>query len=90
MLIARPLDGDATRAWSRDRVPDGADLGGVLGLALLAAVFATRGSLATSRMIVDRLRPALLIAATALGMGAIAAFGIPVHQRWPRRAKRSR
>jgi EmrB/QacA subfamily drug resistance transporter len=80
--VSRSLEGVASGVNNAIR-----ELGCVLGVALLAAVFATRGSFATVRTLVDGLRPALLISATALGMGAVAALGIPAHQRSTGRTK---
>jgi EmrB/QacA subfamily drug resistance transporter len=53
------------------------ELGGVLGVAVLAAVFANRGGYDTPNSFVDGYTPALLFAAAALLIGAAAALLVP-------------
>ena len=56
------------------------ELGGVLGVAVLAAVFASRGGYRTGYTFVAGMNPALLIGAAAVAVGAAAAFAIPRDQ----------
>ncbi len=53
------------------------ELGGVLGVAVLAAVFASRGGYRTGHIFVAGMNPALLIGAVVVAAGAAAAFAIP-------------
>ena len=53
------------------------ELGGVLGVAVLAAVFASRGGYRTGHAFVAGMNPALLIGAVVVAAGAAAAFAIP-------------
>jgi EmrB/QacA subfamily drug resistance transporter len=57
------------------------ELGGVFGVAVLAAVFARQGSFASPQAFVDGLVPAVLIGAVVVGIGAAAAFAIPRARR---------
>src|SRR6266705_1177029 len=50
------------------------ELGGVFGVAVLAAVFATYGSYATGQAYVDGLIPAMRVGAVVVGIGAVAAL----------------
>ncbi len=60
------------------------ELGGVFGVAVLAAVFSGVGGYATSESFVDGMNAAVYIGAIVVGLGAIAAFAIP---GGPRRAE---
>ncbi len=53
------------------------ELGGVLGVAVLASVFASRGGYASPQAFTDGLTPALWIGAGVLALGAVAALSIP-------------
>ncbi len=53
------------------------EVGGVLGIAVLATVFSGAGSYATPQSFVDGLTPAVFVAAAVLALGAIAALAIP-------------
>ena len=53
------------------------ELGGVFGVAVLAAVFARQGSFASPQAFVDGMVPAVLIGAAVVAFGAVAAFAIP-------------
>ncbi len=53
------------------------ELGGVFGVAVLAAVFARSGSFASPQAFVDGMVPAVLIGAVFVAVGAVAAFAIP-------------
>jgi len=57
------------------------EIGGVLGIALLAAVFSARGSYATPSAFVDGFVPALTIGAITVVIGAAAALLIPPRHR---------
>jgi EmrB/QacA subfamily drug resistance transporter len=52
------------------------ELGGVFGVAVLAAVFAAKGSYASGQEFVDGMNPAVLIGAALVALGAVAAFAI--------------
>jgi EmrB/QacA subfamily drug resistance transporter len=52
------------------------ELGGVFGVAVLAAVFAANGSYHTGQQFVDGMNPAVMIGAALVAIGAIAAFAI--------------
>jgi EmrB/QacA subfamily drug resistance transporter len=53
------------------------ELGGVFGVAVLASVFASRGSYTSGETFVNGLTPALSIGAAVVGVGAVAALFIP-------------
>jgi hypothetical protein len=57
------------------------ELGGVFGVAVLAAVFARQGSFASPQAFVDGMVPAVLIGSVVVGFGAVAAFAIPRRRR---------
>jgi len=57
------------------------ELGGVFGVAVLAAVFARGGSFASPQSFVDGMTPAVLIGAVFVAVGAIVAFAIPRARR---------
>jgi len=57
------------------------ELGGVFGVAVLAAVFARAGSFASPQAFVDGLVPAVLMGAVLVALGAVAAFAIPRTRR---------
>ena len=57
------------------------ELGGVFGVAVLAAVFAHQGGYATGESYVDGMSPALLLGAAVVALGALAAFAIPGRRR---------
>jgi EmrB/QacA subfamily drug resistance transporter len=52
------------------------ELGGVFGVAVLAAVFTANGSYASGQEFVDGMNPAVLIGAALVAVGAVAAFAI--------------
>jgi EmrB/QacA subfamily drug resistance transporter len=52
------------------------ELGGVFGVAVLAAVFSARGGYGSGQQFVDGMNPAVAIGAALVGIGAIAAFAI--------------
>ena len=53
------------------------ELGGVFGVAVLAAVFASHGGYHTGHAFVTGMNPALLLGAAIVAAGAVAAFAIP-------------
>ncbi|HEX4623914.1 MAG TPA: DHA2 family efflux MFS transporter permease subunit [Solirubrobacteraceae bacterium] len=57
------------------------EVGGVLGIAVLATVFSGAGSFATPQAFSDGLQPALLVGAAVLALGAIAALLVPGKER---------
>jgi MFS family permease len=52
------------------------ELGGVFGVAVLAAVFTVNGGYASGQQFVDGMNPAVMIGAALVAVGAIAAFAI--------------
>jgi hypothetical protein len=77
MSAVRPEEaGQASGAASAIREP-----GGVLGIAVLAAVFSARGSYATPSTFVDGFVPALTIGAITVAIGAAAALLMPPLRR---------
>ena len=61
------------------------EVGGVLGIAVLASVFSGAGGYATPTTFVNGLTPALAVAAVALAAGAVVALAIPALHRKPAR-----
>jgi MFS family permease len=59
------------------------ELGGVFGVAVLAAVFTVNGGYGSGQQFVDGMNPAVMIGAALVAVGAIAAFAI---KRSPRTA----
>jgi len=57
------------------------EVGGVLGIAVLATVFSGAGSFATPQAFSNGLQPALLVGAAVLALGAIAALLVPGKER---------
>jgi MFS family permease len=53
------------------------EVGGVFGVAVLASVFAAMGGYASPSTFTDGLNAALWVGATVVGLGTIAAFGVP-------------
>jgi len=53
------------------------EVGGVLGVAVLAAVFSGAGGYATPHLFVDGLTPAILVGAGVLGLGALWGLFVP-------------
>ncbi len=64
------------------------ELGGVLGIAVLVAVFSGRGSYATSASFVAGTRPAIVVGAIVVAIGAIAALATAGRRRAPSAADR--
>ena len=57
------------------------ELGGVLGVAILASVFAANGSYASPQAFIDGLHAALPVGAGVLALGAIAALFVPARAK---------
>ena len=57
------------------------ELGGVFGVAVLAAVFANLGGYESGQAFSDGMNPALIIGGIVVGLGAVAAFAIPGRPR---------
>jgi EmrB/QacA subfamily drug resistance transporter len=53
------------------------ELGGVFGVAVLAAVFTANGSYQSAAAFVDGLQPAMALGAVIVGLGAVAAVALP-------------
>ena len=56
------------------------ELGGVLGVAVLAAVFTAAGGFETPQAFVDGVRPALWVGSAVLAAGALTALLVPAHR----------
>jgi hypothetical protein len=57
------------------------ELGGVLGIAVLATVFTSHGSYASPQAYVDGLIPAMWVGTAVLGVGALIAAALPFSTR---------
>jgi hypothetical protein len=57
------------------------ELGGVLGIAVLATVFTSNGSYVSPQTYVDGLLPAMWVGAAVLGLGALIAAVLPFSTR---------
>ncbi len=57
------------------------ELGGVFGVAILAAVFARQGSFQSPQVFVDGMVPAVLVGSVFVAAGAVVAFAIPRARR---------
>ena len=57
------------------------ELGGVFGVAVLAAIFSRQGSYASPQAFVDGMVPAVLLGSAFVAVGAVAAFAIPRARR---------
>ena len=57
------------------------EVGGVLGVAVLASIFARTGGYESAQTFNDGLVPALWVGAAAIGIGAVAAVFIPRKRR---------
>jgi hypothetical protein len=74
--VRRQEEGQASGANNAIR-----ELGGVFGVAVLAAVFAHAGGYASAETFVDGMNIAVLVGAVAVGFGSLAAFAIPGRDR---------
>ena len=70
--VAPAAEGQASGANNAIR-----ELGGVLGVAVLAAVFARTGGYQSGQAFTDRMVPAVYIGAVIVLLGSLAAFAIP-------------
>lgn len=59
------------------------EIGGVLGIAVLASVFSGAGGYSTPQAFVSGLTPAVFVAAAVLALAAIAALAVPGLRRTP-------
>ena len=83
--VRRQEEGQASGANNAIR-----ELGGVFGVAVLAAIFAGYGGYGTPESFVDGLVPAVWVGAAVVGLGALAALAVPGVRRRrkePARAK---
>ena len=74
--VRREEEGQASGANNAIR-----ELGGVFGVAVLAAIFAAYGSYDTPQAYADGIEPAVWIGAVVVGLGALAALGLPRRRR---------
>ncbi len=58
-------------------------LGTVLGVAVLGAVFSAAGGYTSGQSFIDGMRPAEVVGAVVLGIGTVLALAIPAHRREP-------
>jgi EmrB/QacA subfamily drug resistance transporter len=73
VLSSVPREGEGPASGANNAIRE---LGGVLGVAVLAAVFAHAGSYATGQSFVDGLKPAVWIGVVIVALGSLAAFAI--------------
>jgi predicted MFS family arabinose efflux permease len=76
--VRRDEEGKASGANNAIR-----ELGGVFGVAVLAAVFSANGSYASPAAYVDGLIPAMQVGAVVVGVGVLAALALPGRARSP-------
>ena len=74
--VATEDEGKASGANSAVR-----EVGGVLGVAVLASIFSRTGGYATPETFVDGLVPAMWVGAAVVAAGAVAALAIPSYRR---------
>jgi EmrB/QacA subfamily drug resistance transporter len=74
--VPRSLEGVASGANSAFR-----ELGGVLGIAVLGAVFSAHGGYSSGQSYVDGMTPAVYVGAAVVALGAISALFIPGRRR---------
>ena len=65
------------------------ELGGVLGIAVLATVFTSYGGYATPQAFIGGMTPALWVGVAVLAIGALAALAVPFSTRAPAAANRA-
>jgi MFS family permease len=53
------------------------ELGGVLGISVLGAIFSAQGSLASPQSFLDGVKPAVVVGALMLAAGGVAALALP-------------
>jgi EmrB/QacA subfamily drug resistance transporter len=74
--VARGEEGKASGANNAVR-----EVGGVLGVAVLASIFSQEGGYGTAETFVDGLVPAMYVGAGVVGLGALAALILPQRRR---------
>jgi EmrB/QacA subfamily drug resistance transporter len=74
--VGRQEEGKASGANSAVR-----EIGGVLGVAVLASIFSQAGGYGTAQTFVDGLVPAMYVGAAVVALGAIAALILPPRRR---------
>jgi EmrB/QacA subfamily drug resistance transporter len=74
--VARDEEGKASGANNAVR-----EVGGVLGVAVLASIFSQAGGYGTAETFVDGLVPAMYVGAAVVGLGALAALILPQRRR---------
>jgi EmrB/QacA subfamily drug resistance transporter len=74
--VRREEEGQASGANNAIR-----ELGGVFGVAVLAAIFANYGGYETPQIYSDGIEPPVWIGAVVVGLGALAAFALPPRRR---------
>ena len=65
------------------------ELGGVFGIAVLAAIFANQGGYFTAQTFMDGLKPAVWVGAVVVGIGAVVCLLIPRGGTAPSRPRRA-
>jgi EmrB/QacA subfamily drug resistance transporter len=73
VLSSVPREGEGPASGANNAIRE---LGGVLGVAVLAAVFAHAGGYSTGQAFVDGVKPAVWIGALVVALGSLAAFAI--------------
>jgi EmrB/QacA subfamily drug resistance transporter len=74
--VPKAIEGVASGANSAFR-----ELGGVLGIAVLGAIFSSNGGYTSGQAYVDGMTPAVYVGAAVVGVGAIAALLVPGRRR---------
>ena len=74
--LPKSLEGVASGANAAFR-----ELGGVLGIAVLGAVFSSNGSYASGQAYVSGLVPAVAVGAAVVAVGAVTALALPRRKR---------
>ncbi|MCT7356743.1 DHA2 family efflux MFS transporter permease subunit [Streptomyces sp. 15-116A] len=64
------------------------EVGGALGIAIMASIFSSQGGYESAQTFVDGLRPALIVGAGAVALAAVAALAVPARRNVPPTAGR--